>query len=100
MRYCHTGLFCKILEGLDDVRRCLDQLDQHAVAGNWCSSIPFGMDERNVVPSRSWTNPPWCESNTFLLHPFDRRFKIINPQTDMIEWRDVDLQYAKQEPDR
>ena len=84
-------LFGEVVEGLDDISGCLDQLNQNSISGNWRAFITFWMDESNVVTSCPRTNPTRRKSNPFLFHPFDSYFKIIDPQADVIERGHMDL---------
>ena len=32
-----------------------------------------------------------CEAYSFRLHPFDCLLKVVDPESDMVKWRDVNL---------
>ena len=73
----------------DDLGRGLDELDQDPRAADRESVIALGVDEADIMTRCTFSQAPGREAYTAGSQPCRRALEVVDPQTKVVERRDV-----------
>ena len=81
----------KLLIVLNDVLRSLDELNQNSFSTKRVGILALRVDESHIVTSSTLTNTARSETHSLLLKILDAGRKVINPETNVVQWGHIHL---------
>ena len=81
----------KLLVVFNNVLRSLDEFNENTFTAERVGVLTLRVNEGNIITSSTLTNTARGETDTLLLEVLDASREVINPETNVVERRNVDL---------